>query len=125
MVKVKPGAKVITIERAQNVLTIERVVELFSAACGHVCALKVVDRFVLSSLTHELTMAETRVPLGKQKRLPNAVLFDHGGQFKEQWKEWCSEPRIDAHFELPTYAQDERRASGASRTSAGGFVDHL
>ena len=45
MVKVKPGAKVITIERAQNVLTIERVVELFSAACGHVCALKVLNSF--------------------------------------------------------------------------------
>jgi hypothetical protein len=30
MVKVKPGAKVITIEHAQNALTIEWVVELFS-----------------------------------------------------------------------------------------------
>jgi hypothetical protein len=30
MVKVKPGVKVITIERAQNGLTIERVAELFS-----------------------------------------------------------------------------------------------
>jgi hypothetical protein len=45
MVKVKPGAKVITIERAQNVLTIERIVELFSATCGHVCALKVLNSF--------------------------------------------------------------------------------
>ena len=32
---------------------------------------------------------------------------------------------IDAHFELLSYAQDERRVSGASRTSAEGFVDHL
>jgi hypothetical protein len=58
MVKVKPGAKVITIERAQNVLTIERVVELFSAACGHVCALKVIDKLGANSLTQELTAAE-------------------------------------------------------------------
>jgi predicted methyltransferase len=58
MVKVKAGAKVITIEPAQNVLTIERVVELFSAACGHVCALKVVDGFVVSSLARELKAAE-------------------------------------------------------------------
>jgi hypothetical protein len=43
LVKVKLVAKVITIERAQNVLTIERVVELFSAAFGHVCALKVLN----------------------------------------------------------------------------------
>jgi len=40
MVKVKPGAKVITIEPAQNALTIECVVKLFSAAFGRVCALK-------------------------------------------------------------------------------------
>jgi hypothetical protein len=45
LVKVKPCAKVITIERAQNVLTIEWVVELFSAACGHVCVLKVLNSF--------------------------------------------------------------------------------
>jgi hypothetical protein len=58
MVKVKPGAKVITIERAQKALTIERVVELFSAACEHVCALKVVDKLVVNCLTHELKAAE-------------------------------------------------------------------
>jgi ribosomal protein L19 len=45
VVKVKSGAKVITIERAQNVLTVERVVELFSAAFGHVCVLKVLNSF--------------------------------------------------------------------------------
>jgi hypothetical protein len=50
MVKVKPGAKVITIERAQNVLTIERVVELFSAAFARVCALKAADKLAANSL---------------------------------------------------------------------------
>jgi hypothetical protein len=34
MVKVKPGAKVITIEPAQNVLTVERVVELSARRAG-------------------------------------------------------------------------------------------
>jgi hypothetical protein len=82
MVKVKPGVKVITIERAQKALTIERVVELFSAACGHVCALKEVDKLVVDSLTHELTITEMAVSLEKQKGLPKAVLSGHGGQFK-------------------------------------------
>jgi predicted methyltransferase len=82
MVKVKPGAKVITIERAQNVLTIERVVELFSTAFEQTCALKVIDGFAVNCLTHELTMAETTVQLEKQKRLPDAFLSDHGDQFK-------------------------------------------
>ena len=44
MVKVKAGAKVITIEPAQNALTIEWVVELFRMAFEHVCAMKEVDR---------------------------------------------------------------------------------
>ena len=86
MVKVKPGAKVITIERAQNVLTIERVVELFSAACGQICALKEVDKLVLNSLTKSLRRLKRR-PCGRSRReLPKDILSDHGSQFKEQWK---------------------------------------
>ena len=82
----------------------EEVVKLFSMVFGQISALKVVDRFVLSSLTHELTMAETTVPLEKQKRLPWAVLSGHGGQFKEQWKEWC---RVEVYFARPSHPQDK------------------
>jgi hypothetical protein len=49
MVKVKPGAKVITIEPAQHALTIERVVKLFSAAFERVCALKAVQGLGIDS----------------------------------------------------------------------------
>jgi hypothetical protein len=83
MVKVKPCAKVITIEPARNTLTIAWVVELFSASFGQICALKEVDKLVLSSLTQELTTAVEAEAVSK------AVLFDHDGQFKEQWKKWC------------------------------------
>jgi hypothetical protein len=34
------------------------------------------------------------VQLEKQKGLPKAVLSDHDGQFKEQWKEWRRECRV-------------------------------
>jgi hypothetical protein len=47
MVKVKPGAKVITIEPAQNASTIGWVVRLLSAAFEQICALKEVDKLVL------------------------------------------------------------------------------
>jgi hypothetical protein len=77
MVKVKPCVKVITIETAlwfsfvqtirrtfvqqiepaKDAVRMEEVVTLFSMAFGQISALKVVDRFVLSSLTHELTTA--------------------------------------------------------------------
>ena len=58
MVKVKPSAKVITIEPVQNALTMERVVKLFTTAFEQICALKVVDKLTVNSLTHELTAAE-------------------------------------------------------------------
>jgi hypothetical protein len=51
MVKVKPCAKVITIEPAQNALTIGYVVKLFSGAFERICALKVVDKLVMNCLT--------------------------------------------------------------------------
>jgi hypothetical protein len=58
IVKVKPSAKVITIEPAQNALTMEQVVKLFTTAFEQICALEAVNRFVVNSLTHELTSAE-------------------------------------------------------------------
>jgi len=47
MVKVKPGAKVITIEPAQNASTIEWVVRLLSAAFERICA-ECLERILLS-----------------------------------------------------------------------------
>jgi len=47
-----------TIEPSEDALSVEEVVKLFSTAFGHVYALKVVDKLVVNSLTHELTSAE-------------------------------------------------------------------
>src|SRR5208283_3242124 len=48
------------------------------------------SRFIVCAeqFDHELTTAETVAALEKQKRLPKAILSDHGSQFKEQWKDW-------------------------------------
>jgi len=75
-------------------MRMEEVVELFSTAFGHVCALKVVDKPAVNSLTHELTAAKVAAVLEKLEGLSKAVLADHGGQFKEQWKEWRCERRV-------------------------------
>jgi len=65
MVKVKPGAKVITIKSSVNALGLEEVVKLFFRVFEEVCALKEVDEFVVDGLTHGLTAAEvTAVFLG-------------------------------------------------------------
>jgi hypothetical protein len=47
MVKVKPGAKVITIEPAQDAITTEWAVGLFSTAFEQVCGLQEVNGLVL------------------------------------------------------------------------------
>jgi methionine synthase I (cobalamin-dependent) len=48
---VKPGAKVITIETAQDALSVEEVVEVFCTVFTCVCALKAVDELSMDSFT--------------------------------------------------------------------------
>ena len=45
--QVKPSAKVITIEPAENALTMERVVKLFTTAFEQICSMKEIDKFAL------------------------------------------------------------------------------
>ncbi|PIU59569.1 hypothetical protein COS86_03570, partial [Candidatus Bathyarchaeota archaeon CG07_land_8_20_14_0_80_47_9] len=67
------------------------------------------SRFIVSAeqFEHELTTAEVTAVLEKQQRLPKAILSDHGSQFKEQWKQWCSGYYVEAHFAHPSYPQDK------------------
>jgi IS30 family transposase len=67
------------------------------------------SRFIIAAeqFDHELTTAETVAVLEKQKRRPKAILSDHGSQFKEQWKNWCIQHGIEAHFAHPSYPQDK------------------
>jgi hypothetical protein len=51
------GSFVQQIEPAEDAVRMEEAVKLFSMAFERVCALKVVDGFVVNSLTHELTTA--------------------------------------------------------------------
>jgi hypothetical protein len=53
--------------------------------------LKVVDELGVNCLIHELMSAGVVAVLERLERLPWAVLSGHGGQFKEQWKEWRCE----------------------------------
>jgi hypothetical protein len=49
---------------------VEWVVKLFSTAFEQTCALKVIDKLVVNSLSHELTTAEVTAVLEKLQRLP-------------------------------------------------------
>ena len=85
------------------------------------------SRFIVCAeqFDHELTTAETVAVLMKQKRLPKAILSDNGSQFKEQWKSWCSEHQIEAHFAHPSYPQDKGKVERCIQNLNREFVNHL
>src|SRR4030066_2021732 len=85
------------------------------------------SRFIVCAeqFDRELTTAETTAALEKQKRLPKAILSDHGSQFKEQWKNWCSEHHIEAHFAHPSYPQDKGKVERCIQNLNREFVNHL
>jgi len=85
------------------------------------------SRFIISAeqFDHELTTAETVAVLEKQNRLPKAILSDHGSQFKEQWKRWCSLHCVEAHFAHPSYPQDKGKVEWCIQNLNREFVNHL
>ena len=85
------------------------------------------SRFIVSAeqFDHELTTAETTAALEKQKRLPKAILSDHGSQFKEQWKSWCYMHGVEAHFAHPSYPQDKGKVERCIQNLNREFVNHL
>jgi transposase InsO family protein len=74
---------------------------------------------------HELTTAETVAVLEKQKRLPKAILSDHGPQFKKKWKRWCRQHGVEAHFAHPSYPQDKGKVERCIQNLNREFVNHL
>ena len=85
------------------------------------------SRFIVCAeqFDHELTTAETVAVLEKQKRLPKAILSDHGSQFKEQWKDWCREHGIEAHFAHPSYPQDKGKVERCIQSLNREFINPL
>ena len=85
------------------------------------------SRFIVSTeqYDHELTTAEVTAVLEKQERLPKAILSDHGSQFKEQWKNWCGEHHVEAHYAHPSYPQDKGKVERCIQNLNREFVNHL
>ncbi len=85
------------------------------------------SRFIISAeqFDHELTTAEVTAILEKQQKFPKAILSDHGPQFKEQWKNWCSEHGIEAHFAHPSYPQDKGKVERCIQSLNREFIHPL
>jgi IS30 family transposase len=85
------------------------------------------SRFIIAAeqVDHELTTAETGTVLEGVGRFPKAILSDHGSQFKEQWKDWCSAHGIEAHFAHPSYPQDKGKVERCIQNLNREFINHL
>jgi IS30 family transposase len=68
---------------------------------------------------------EVTALLEEQKRLPRAILSDHGQQFKEKWKRWCKQHGIEPHFAHPSYPQDKGKVERCIQNLNREFVNHL
>ena len=85
------------------------------------------SRFVVCAeqFDHQLTTAETVAALERVGRFPKAILCDHGPQFRDQWKQWCSSHRIEAHFAHPSYPQDKGKVERCIQNFNREFINHL
>jgi len=85
------------------------------------------SRFIIAAeqFDHDPTTVETVAVLEKQRRLPEAILCDHGPQFREQWKSWCKLRGVEAHFAHPSYPQDKGKVERCIQNLNREFVNHL
>lgn len=74
---------------------------------------------------HEPRTEEVTALLERQKRIPKAILSDHGSQFKEKWKRWCRQHGIESHFAHPSYPQDKGKVERCIQNLNREFVNHL
>lgn len=85
------------------------------------------SRYILSLtlFDHCPTTKEITSALQKLKIKPKKILADNGGQFQNQWKEWCKENKIEAIFAHPYYPQDKGKVERTIRNLAEEFINLL
>ena len=78
---------------------------------------------VLKLLNHCPTTKEITSLLQNLGNKPEKILVDNGGQFREQWKDWCKENEIEAIFAHPYYPQDKGKVERTNRNIAEELVN--
>jgi IS30 family transposase len=74
---------------------------------------------------HDPTTKEVTDLLEHQKRKPKQILSDHGKQFRENWKSWCSEHGVEPLYAHPSYPQDKGKVERCIQNVNREFVNHL
>jgi len=85
------------------------------------------SRFILclKLFDHCPTTKDLTSALQKLNVKPEKMLADNGGQFREQWKNWCIENNIEPLFAHPYYPQDKGKVERTIRNLAEEFVNLL
>jgi len=85
------------------------------------------SRYLLlaDQLDHCPSTKEITARLETLARRPKGILTDNGGQFKEQWKGWCTSRGIIPHFAHPYYPQDKGKVERAIRNVSEEFAYQL
>src|SRR3989344_5887087 len=78
---------------------------------------------VLKLLNHCPTTKEITSLLQNLGNKPKKILVDNGGQFKEQWKDWCKENNIEAKFAHAYYPQDKGKVERTNRNIAEELIN--
>ena len=78
---------------------------------------------LLKLFEHCPTTEEITFALQKLKVKSEKILTDNGGQFKEQWKRWCSENKIEAVFAHAYYPQDKGKVERTNRNISEELVN--
>lgn len=82
---------------------------------------------VVEQLDHAPSTKEVceLIQLAVKKFHPESILSDNGGQFREQWKEWCISNEITPLFAHPYYPQDKGKVERAIRNVTEEFLNPL
>ncbi len=85
------------------------------------------SRFILclTLFNHCPTTKELTSTLDDLKFKPEKILFDNGGQFREQWKSWCIKNKIEPKSAHPYYPQDKGKVERTIRNITEEFIDLL
>lgn len=85
------------------------------------------SRYILALklFNHCPTTKELTSVLQRLKIKPKKILADNGGQFQNQWKDWCKENEIEAIFAHPYYPQDKGKVERTIRTLCEEFINLL
>jgi transposase InsO family protein len=80
---------------------------------------------VAEQFSHDPTTKDVTDVFERQKRMPKQMLSDHGKQFKEDYKKWCSEHGVEPMYAHPSYPPDKGKVERCIQNLNREFINAL